>query len=234
MTKGIIFKDEDPLADLKRHSTFVIGQLGQSLDGRIATHTGDSKYINHRQGLHHLHRLRALVDAVIVGVGTVNDDDPSLTVRLCEGQSPKRVIIDPKGRVFKNAKLFSDKGPQVIIITSNRISHPLEGKVQFIKLPEKQGRLEPQEILETLHKQRLHKILIEGGSRTLSSFIDEDLIDNLHLIVAPMLIGSGYSGLNLKAVSMVQKALRPEVSLYSLGCDVLFDCNLRKSCRESD
>src|ERR1044071_4782095 len=78
---------------------FVIAQLGQSLDGRIATLSGDSKYINSASALDHLHRLRAQVDAVVVGVGTVVADDPQLTVRRVAGRSPARVVIDPRGRM---------------------------------------------------------------------------------------------------------------------------------------
>ena len=79
--------------------SLVVGQIGQSLDGRIATESGHSKYINGPAGLVHLHRLRALVDAVVVGVGTAIADDPQLTVRRVAGPQPARVVIDPKGRL---------------------------------------------------------------------------------------------------------------------------------------
>ena len=77
----------------------VVGQIGQSLDGRIATSSGHSKYINGPAGLAHLHRLRALVDAVVIGVGTALADDPQLTVRRVAGPHPVRVVIDPRGRL---------------------------------------------------------------------------------------------------------------------------------------
>ena len=77
----------------------IVGQIGQSLDGRIATESGHSKYINGPAGLVHLHRLRALMDAVVVGVGTAIADDPQLTVRRVAGPQPARVVIDPKGRL---------------------------------------------------------------------------------------------------------------------------------------
>src|SRR5882672_9111545 len=86
----------------------IVGQLGQSLDGRIATETGHSKYINGSAGLEHLHRLRALVDAVVVGVGTAVADNPQLTVRRVAGPHPVRVVIDPKGRLGTDARLFAD------------------------------------------------------------------------------------------------------------------------------
>ena len=82
----------------------VVGQIGQSLDGRIATESGHSKYINGPAGLTHLHRLRALVDAVVIGVGTAIADDPQLTVRRVAGQQPARVVIDPNGRLGSKAQ----------------------------------------------------------------------------------------------------------------------------------
>src|SRR6202051_1178869 len=84
----------------------VIGQIGQSLDGRAATTTGHSHYINGAEGLDHLHRLRALMDAVVVGVGTALADDPLLTVRRVAGPHPARVIIDPKGRLPAPARVL--------------------------------------------------------------------------------------------------------------------------------
>src|SRR5882724_10160038 len=85
----------------------VVGQIGQSLDGRIATESGHSHYINGAEGLAHLHRLRALVDAVVVGIGTVLADDPQLTVRRVAGPHPARVVIDPRGRLPAGARLLA-------------------------------------------------------------------------------------------------------------------------------
>ncbi|MEP7029512.1 MAG: RibD family protein, partial [Pseudolabrys sp.] len=96
----------------------VVGQIGQSLDGRIATESGHSKYINGPAGLIHLHRLRSLVDAVIIGVGTAIADDPQLTVRRCEGSHPARVVVDPKGRLAASAKVFADDGVRRLLVTA--------------------------------------------------------------------------------------------------------------------
>jgi diaminohydroxyphosphoribosylaminopyrimidine deaminase / 5-amino-6-(5-phosphoribosylamino)uracil reductase len=93
----------EPFASGTLQRPFVVAQLGQSLDGRIATVTGDSKYINGEAALDHLHAIRAHVDAVVVGIGTVIADDPQLTVRRAEGRNPARVIIDPRGRLPHDA-----------------------------------------------------------------------------------------------------------------------------------
>ena len=113
----------DPLSHLRDapiDRPFVVAQLGQSLDGRIATPTGASRYINGSCALDHLHRLRAHVDAVIVGVGTVIADDPALTVRRVEGRNPARVFIDPNGRLPRDAKcVASDCADRYVIRTRN-------------------------------------------------------------------------------------------------------------------
>src|SRR5688572_28150657 len=99
-----------PLRSGKADGLVVIGQIGQSLDGRIATPTGHSHYINGPAGIAHLHRLRALVDAVVVGVGTALADDPQLTVRRVSGPQPVRVVVDPRGRLPGTARLLANDG----------------------------------------------------------------------------------------------------------------------------
>src|SRR5881397_1324543 len=100
----------------------IVGQIGQSLDGRIATESGHSKYINGPAGLLHLHRLRALMDAVVVGVGTAIADDPQLTVRQVAGPHPARVVIDPNGRLPASARAFRDDGVRRLVITAEDTS----------------------------------------------------------------------------------------------------------------
>src|SRR4029450_12502720 len=96
----------------------MVGQLGQSLDGRVATATGHSKYINCPAGIEHLHRLRSLVDIVVVGVGTAIADNPQLTVRHVPGPQPARAVIDPNGRLRSDAKLFAEDGSRRLLITT--------------------------------------------------------------------------------------------------------------------
>ncbi|MEM8798044.1 MAG: RibD family protein [Pseudomonadota bacterium] len=233
MSDGFQLGAGDPLDWIKSRDEVVIGQLGQSLDGRIATHTGHSKYINDESGLAHLHALRASVDAVLVGVGTVNADDPLLTVRLCGGQSPVRVVIDPNGRIFAESRLFSDDGPPIVVITAPETELPhikagaeSNGKVDVLRIARSGGRMCPREIRKGLAERNLKRLLIEGGSRTLSAFMNADCLDRLHIITAPLLLGSGYPGLQLSAVGKVDEAKKPKVTLYNLGHDLLFDCDL--------
>src|SRR5437763_1488944 len=104
-----------PLRTGQVDELMVVAQLGQSLDGRIATESGHSHYINGLEGLAHLHRLRALVDAVVVGVGTVIADDPQLTVRRVSGPQPARVVIDPSGRLPGSARVLAADGVRRLV-----------------------------------------------------------------------------------------------------------------------
>src|SRR3984957_8303343 len=120
----------------------IVGQLGQSLDGRIATETGHSKYINGPAGLVHLHRLRALVDAVVVGVGSAIADDPQLTVRRVAGPQPARVVIDPKGRLEPTARMFADDGGRRIVVMAQG-AHCRVPHVEILALPAIDGHIAP-------------------------------------------------------------------------------------------
>src|SRR4029079_1253846 len=116
-----------------------VGQIGQSLDGRIATLSGHSRYINGSQGLCHLHRLRALVDAVVVGAGTVRADDPQLTVRHVAGPNPVRVVIDPRGTLPVTARAFASDGIRRIVITRQPPCACLAAGIETIALPDRDG-----------------------------------------------------------------------------------------------
>lgn len=209
----------------------VVGQLGQSLDGFIATSTGHSKYINGSGGLAHLHQLRASVDAVLVGVGTVVADDPMLTVRLCSGQSPARIVLDPQGRVPSQAKMFQNDGVRRIVLSRHKEKLNLPAGVEVLMLPEQKNstsvQVNPIDVLNLLAQQGMKRILIEGGAHTLSQFINAGCIDHLHLIVAPLILGAGKAGLNLNALKHMQNVERFNVQAYALEPDVLFDCDLR-------
>jgi diaminohydroxyphosphoribosylaminopyrimidine deaminase / 5-amino-6-(5-phosphoribosylamino)uracil reductase len=195
----------------------VVGQIGQSLDGRTATMTGHSHYINGSEGLDHLHRLRALVDAVVIGVGTAVADDPLLTVR--------RVIIDPNGRLPPCARALRDDGVPRLVITRHGGSRPLAG-VEHIALPADNGQVAPAAILASLAERGLRRILIEGGAGTISRFLEAHCLDRLHVVVAPIILGGGRSGLDLTPIARCEEALRPPTRAHLLGNEVLFDCDL--------
>jgi diaminohydroxyphosphoribosylaminopyrimidine deaminase / 5-amino-6-(5-phosphoribosylamino)uracil reductase len=215
-----------PLIHAAPDRPFVVAQLGQSLDGRIATLTGESQWINGSGGLDHLHRLRALVDAVVVGAGTVAADDPMLTVRRVPGRNPARVVIDPAGRVPPDARCLAPDGARRIVITSQEFKGA--AGVEVITPSRANGKLCCVEIAGALFSRGLKRLLIEGGAATVSAFIDAGAVDRLHVLVAPVILGSGKNGLELRAIKGLSEARRPKVRTYQLdGGDVLFDCDMR-------
>jgi riboflavin-specific deaminase-like protein len=204
----------------------VVGQIGQSLDGRIATASGHSRYINGPEGLCHLHRLRSLVDAVLVGVGTALADDPQLTVRHVAGPHPARVVLDPKGRLAGCAKVFTCDGVRRVVVTAEGTRCAVNSDVEVLALPAANGRIEPSVILAALAKRGLRRILIEGGAETVSCFLNAGCLDRLHVIVAPIIIGSGRPGFVLPPIERADQALRVPMRAFQLGDEILFDCDL--------
>jgi riboflavin-specific deaminase-like protein len=205
---------------------FVVGQLGQSLDGRIATESGESKWINRACALDHLHRLRSVVDAVVVGVGTVVADDPMLTVRRVPGPHPARVVIDPSGRLPLAPLCMTDNGVRRYVVRA--VDAPVPDGVEEIRLPRLDGLCAPKAVIDALFALGFRRILIEGGAWTVSAFLAAGILDRLHVLVAPVILGSGKPGLSLPPIARLDDALRPTTSVHPLpDGDVLFDCDLR-------
>ncbi len=220
----------EPLLAAAPERPFVIAQLGQSLDGRIATLTGASRWISGSAALDHLHRLRANVDAVVVGAGTVGEDDPLLTVRRVRGTHPARVVIDPNGRVNPAAKCFAKDGTRCLVVRAEPGAAPRG--TETVVVPRVDGHMPPGAIVNALYALGLRKILIEGGAKTVSAFIDADAVDRLHVLVAPVILGSGISGLSLLPIRGLEEARRPLTRVHVLdGGDVVFDCDLRQQQR---
>jgi riboflavin-specific deaminase-like protein len=205
----------------------VVGQIGQSLDGRIATESGNSHYINKADGLEHLHRLRSLVDAVLVGVGTAIADDPQLTVRRVDGPNPARIVLDPNGRLPASAKLLNDDGCRCFVLTAEGARSTVSGRATVIQLPAKDGRIEPASIRAALRELGFRRVLLEGGADTLSRFLAADCLDRLHVVVAPIILGSGRASVTLPPIARVAEARAVRMRTFPLGEEVLLDCDLR-------
>jgi riboflavin-specific deaminase-like protein len=204
----------------------VVGQFGQSIDARIATASGDSRYINGPAGLAHLHRLRALMDAVLIGIGTATADDPQLTVRRVAGPSPARVIVDPNGRLPAAARVLAADGMRRLVITREEAAGAYPAGVEIARLPTSQGHIEPAAILAALAARGFRRILIEGGANTVSRFLSARCLDRLHIVIAPIIIGAGPSSVSLPPIARVDHALRAPMRAHILGDELLLDCDL--------
>ena len=212
-----------PVAEGRGEPAFVIAQLGQSLDGRVATATGKSRYINGPEAIRHLHRLRALVDAVVVGVGTVVADDPQLSVREVEGPCPARVVIDPNFRLPDCARMLGDGAAPIYAIQAKPGARA-QGVEPIVVPRTGDGDIAPGDIVAALAARGFGRILIEGGARTVSAFLAARALHRLHLSIAPIVIGSGPMGVNLPPIDELDAALRPTTVIHQLGEDVVFDC----------
>lgn len=203
----------------------VIGQIGQSLDGRVATSSGDARDVSGPDGLAHLHRMRALLDGVVIGVKTALHDAPRLTVRLCAGPNPARIVIDPRGRLPEDSPVLRADGTRRLVIQA--VDAPRPNGVEVIRLVAREWRFEPQSMIAALREAGLTSLLIEGGSFTIAKFIEAKLLDRLHVAVAPLLIGGGPAGLTLaQQPEKLADALRPDARVFTLGSEVVFDCGL--------
>jgi riboflavin-specific deaminase-like protein len=202
-----------------------VAQIGQSLDGRVATVTGDARDVSGPDGLAHLHRIRALVDGVVIGVRTALHDIPRLTVRLCAGQNPARVVIDPNGRLPDDAPVLAANGARRFVIQAVDRARP-EG-VTVIRLTPRNGQLDPAEIAAALRAEGLCNLLVEGGGNTIARFLEAGLLTRIQVAVAPVLIGGGPQGLTLPTpTERLADAIRPDMRVFSLGSDVVLDCGL--------
>lgn len=214
------------------HTHQVVGQLGQSLDGRIATVTGASRFINGADGITHLHRLRAVSDAVVVGAGTASADNPRLTVRRASGPNPVRVVIDPHRRVPDSHHLFTDgQAPTLRLVAGEMAGQgdvrlPETGVLEVPCLGPEDGGAEPARIIAALARFGLRRLFIEGGGLTVSGFMQARQLDRLHVMVAPMIIGSGHPAFSLPEIETLAEAWRPKTQWVSLGSDMLFDLDL--------
>jgi len=217
------------LQPIRLAEDLVIGQLGQSLDGRIATEGGASHYVTGPKDIERLHRLRALVDAVIVGTETVLHDDPRLTVRLIEGPNPVRVVLDPSGRLDAARRVFAEPGGETLVV--RRVGADTgAGPHEELQVPwSEENGFDLVALLDALRGRGLRRILVEGGGVTVSRFLQAGLLDRLHLTVAPLLIGSGRPSITLDPIGRLDQAIRPRWRRFPLGEDVLYDLDLRAS-----
>lgn len=206
----------------------VIGHLGQSLDARIATTDGDAFFVTGEENRTHLHRLRALCHAVIVGAQTVMADDPQLTTRAVEGASPVRVVIDPDARIPDSTGLLQGNAAPTWLVHGNEVA-PVEARdnIHRLYLPRTNGKLAYPDIIQALAERGLSRVFVEGGGVTVSGMLMENCLDYLQVATAPILVGEGRPAVQLPGVTRMRDALRPPFQLYRMGDDVLWHFDLR-------
>src|SRR6478672_5662026 len=218
-----------PICGATRQHPITVGHLGQSLDGFIATHSGDSQFVTGPENIVHLHRMRALSDAIVVGAGTVAADDPQLTTRHVSGPSPLRVVLDPMRRLGEHYKVFRDNRAETLYVCGRSVVAPAEnkfGRATLVAVADTPNGLDVAEVTRLLRARGCHRIFVEGGGVTVSMFLEANLLDRLQVAIAPLLIGDGRPAIRFTPRMALSDCHRPRYRVFRMGTDVLFDCEL--------
>lgn len=210
----------------RRKTPFVELKLAMSLDGRIATKTGDAKWITGEESRVEGHRLRAKHSAIAVGVETVIRDDPSLNVRHVEGRDPVPIVLDSTGRIPLSSRPL--QAPSKAVIATCTMPEEIERQIresraQVWRMPEANGRVSISALLARMAEEQLDSLLIEGGGEIAAAFLEAGAVDKISFFYAPILIGGrnavpGIGGVGIKKIA---DALRLErVKVQRLGEDL--------------
>lgn len=211
---------------------YVVVKYAQSLDGRIATSVGDSRWISSEAERMMSHSMRAHCDAVMAGIGTVINDDPRLTVRLVSGSSPIRIILDSKLRMPAKAKVLSEEGTTVILTTerseAERRRELTKRGAEIVVLSQRDGRVELGEALHYLRRRGIESILVEGGARVITSLLaSRGLADRLVVSIAPSVLGRGIEAVGDLGISDVTSRLQlGNPTVHLVGGDVVLGADL--------
>jgi 3,4-dihydroxy 2-butanone 4-phosphate synthase/GTP cyclohydrolase II len=201
-------------------------KYAQTLDGRIATCTGDSKWISGEPERRVAHALRAACDAVLVGVGTVLADDPQLTVRLVRGSSPLRVVLDSTLRLPAASRILDDEASTIVLTTDRSTTarrSALERRGVGVRVVGQGPRgVDLEAALAALHSSGVRSLLVEGGAQVITSFLEAQVVDRLVVAIAPTIVGAGTEAVGDLRITRVSDGLRlTGSSLHRVGDDVL-------------
>ena len=210
----------------KTKKPFVILKLAMSLDGKIATSTGDSKYITSRDARKYVHQLRNDVDAVMVGLNTVTRDNPILDSRLVKGKNPIKVILDSTLKISEKSKVLKDPSKVIIATTKKapkkKINKLRQKGVTILTLNPKKGLVDLKTLMKELGKSEITYVMIEGGAELSGNAIKEGIVDKLLIFTAPKLIGNGLEPIKNLGIKKVKKAIKlKKISTKKIGKDLL-------------
>jgi diaminohydroxyphosphoribosylaminopyrimidine deaminase/5-amino-6-(5-phosphoribosylamino)uracil reductase len=199
---------------------YVHAKWAMTLDGKIATRTGDSKWISNEASRRRTHELRGRMDAIVVGIGTVLADDPLLTARPPGPRTPTRIVLDSHGRTPLASQLVrtAREMPTLIATANTAVEELKDAGCTILPLPSTDAQVSVPELLDELGRRRMTNILVEGGAGVLGAFLDQREIDEVHLFIATKLFGGAeaLSPIGGRGVARIAEALsldRCEVEL---------------------
>lgn len=218
---------------------YVIIKAAMTLDGKIATRTGASRWISSAESLRYAHELRRTNQAILVGAGTVHHDDPQLTCRL-EGvrvRHPVRIVVDGRLSIREDARVVSGGLPGVTVIATTAASDEAKRRrladagCEVLMLPGADGKIDFRDLMNALGEMKVASLMIEGGATMLAAALDADVVDRIHLVVAPKIFGGrdAPSVIGGRGVDEVADAWRlVDVKVSRLGDDVLIEGDVRR------
>ena len=220
---------------VSRRRPFVTVKVAQSLDGKIATAGGQSRWISGPQARAWVHRLRSESDAVLVGVRTVLKDDPLLTARLGTARrEPMRVVLDSRLRTPPRAKLFASPAPVVIAATraapARREQALRRAGAEVVRLPAERGQVSMKALLRWLAGREVTRLLIEGGGEVIASAFAAGAVDRVHWVIAPKVIGGRRAPTPVEGMgvpSLRQAVPLKDMRTRRLGADLLVTANVQ-------
>jgi len=215
---------------------FVTLKFAQSIDGRIATASGHSRWISSEQSLKFAHALRSHHDAVLVGSGTLSKDDPELTVRLSRGRNPLRVVVDSHLRISLNARILKDQDKaRTIVATTNYADREKRARLTDLGIEvlavdtDKDRRVDLMRLLMELGKRNISSVLVEGGADIITSMLVEQLPDRVIIIIAPKIVGKGIEAIGDLGIKNINESLRLAYrKVRRLGDDLIIDGRIEK------
>lgn len=210
---------------------FVTVKYAQSLDGRLATATGQSQWISSGSSLRLAHQLRSIHDGILIGIGTLLKDNPRLTVRLVKGTSPLRIIVDTGLKIPLTANVLNDEHiKKTIIVTTKAAEEKKMAAIEkrgakILKVnQDPQGQVDLREAFFRLGKIGVHSVMVEGGAKVITSLLKNKLVDRLVITIAPKIIGQGIEAVGELGVKELKEAINfDRIRFKKMGADLIFE-----------
>ena len=221
---------------IKTGIPYITVKYAQTLDGRIATKTGDSQWISSEASRKYVHNLRAINDCIMVGAGTIAADNPQLTVRHVKGKNPLRIIVDSKLRIPIKSSVLKDKDSHLTIVATT--SKAPATKITAIKKlgvevlvvkKEKNGKVSLSSLLKELGKKEIMSVLVEGGSEVVTSLLKVNLVDKMIIPISPRIIGKGLEAIGDLNINKISNAIKfSSFKTMKKGDDLIFEGTILK------
>jgi len=200
---------------------FVTLKFAQSINGRIATRSGNSHWISSPESLKLSHKVRAVTDAVLIGNQTLKADNPELTTRLARGPNPIRILLSASGKVTRRRMIFTDRAAPTYIATATKSNVKQDRDFKIIRVKKLKSGLDLEDLLSKLGKMGVVTLLVEGGSQVLTSFIKQKIGDRMIVFIAPIIIGDGISAIGDLGVATVENSIAlSEMEWFKSGPDL--------------